>query len=71
MFWLSPTFFCRCVLANRAHCSICYPYLRQQVNGQNVVGIKDKEIAKIIDEADQIVTVTVIPNFLFKHMTAK
>merc|ERR1719322_2052099 len=41
-----------------------------EVNGQNVVGIKDKEIAKIIDEADQIVTVTVIPNFLFKHMTA-
>ena len=46
-------------------------FLHQQVNGQNVVGIKDKEIAKIIDEADQIVTVTVIPNFLFKHMTAK
>ena len=42
-----------------------------QVNGQNVVGVRDKEIAKIIDEADQIVTVTVIPNFLFKHMTAK
>lgn len=41
-----------------------------EVNGQNVVGVKDKEIAKIIDEADQIVTVTVIPNFLFKHMTA-
>ncbi len=42
-----------------------------QVNGQNVVGIKDKEISRIIDESGQIVTVTVIPNFLFKHMVAK
>ena len=59
-------------LAIRAHyCFLSSFSLYKQVNGQNVVGVKDKEIAKIIDEADQIVTVTVIPNFLFKHMTAK
>merc|ERR1711988_825178 len=40
-----------------------------EVNGQNVVGIKDKEIGNIIDEeAGQVVTVTVIPNFLYRHM---
>lgn len=39
-----------------------------EVNGQNVVGVKDKETTKIIDEAGQIVTITVIPNFLFSHM---
>jgi syntenin-1 len=39
-----------------------------EVNGQNVVGIKDKDISKIIDEGGQIITVTVIPNFLFQHM---
>lgn len=39
-----------------------------EVNGQNVVGMKDKEISKIIDEAGQVVTVTVIPNFLYRHM---
>jgi len=39
-----------------------------EVNGQNVVGLKDREITQIIDEAGQIVTVTVIPNFLYRHM---
>merc|ERR1711976_1034473 len=29
-----------------------------EVNGQNVVGIKDKEISKIIDESGDVVTVT-------------
>jgi len=39
-----------------------------EVNGQNVVGMKDKEISKIIDDAGQVVTVTVIPNFLYRHI---
>merc|ERR1711913_35540 len=40
-----------------------------EVNGQNVVGMKDKDICKIIDEeAGQVVTVTVIPNLLYRHM---
>lgn len=39
-----------------------------EVNGQNVVGVKDKEIAKIIDEGGQTVTVTVIPSYLYDHM---
>jgi len=39
-----------------------------ELNGQNVVGMKDKEISKIIEENDQVVTVTVIPNFLYRHM---
>lgn len=40
-----------------------------EINGQNVVGMKDRDISKIIDEeAGQVVTVTVIPNFLYRHM---
>merc|ERR1712061_553306 len=39
-----------------------------EINGQNVVGMKDKEVTKIIDEAGQVVTITVIPNFLYRHM---
>merc|ERR1712223_1625785 len=40
-----------------------------EINGQNVVGVKDRDISKIIDEeAGQVVTVTVIPNFLYRHM---
>ncbi len=41
------------------------------MNGQNVVGLKDKEVSKLIDEGGDVVTVTVIPNFLFSHMIKK
>jgi syntenin-1 len=42
-----------------------------QVNGQNVVGVKDKEIAQILDEGGPSVTVTVIPSYLYDHITKK
>jgi syntenin-1 len=41
------------------------------VNGQNVVGIKDKDVARIIDEAGPSVTVTVIPAYLYEHIIKK
>lgn len=42
-----------------------------EVNGQNVVGLKDKEITKICAESSQIITVTVIPSFLYEHIIKK
>lgn len=39
-----------------------------EINGQNVIGLRDKEIGTIIDDAGQVVTITVIPNFLYRHM---
>lgn len=39
-----------------------------EVNGQNVVGVNDKEISDIIDTAGNVVTITVIPSFIYKHM---
>lgn len=39
-----------------------------EVNGQNVVGLKDKEITKIIEEGERVVTITIMPSFLFDHM---
>ncbi|KAK4875176.1 hypothetical protein RN001_011598 [Aquatica leii] len=39
-----------------------------EVEGQNVVGLKDKEILKIIESAGNVVTITVIPSFLYDHM---
>lgn len=42
-----------------------------EVNGQNVVGMKDKEIHAIINQAEQIVTVTIIPSFIYDHMMKK
>lgn len=39
-----------------------------EVNGQNVVGLKDKEITSIIKEGGNIITLTVMPSFVFDHM---
>lgn len=36
-----------------------------EVNGQNVVGIKDKEIGNIIDQGGDIITVTIIPSTIY------
>lgn len=39
-----------------------------EVNGQNVVGLKDKEISAIIRESPSPVTVTIMPSFVYDHM---
>lgn len=42
-----------------------------EVDGQNVVGLKDKEIAAFIESAPSTVTITVIPSFVYDHMMKK
>lgn len=42
-----------------------------EVNGQNVVGMKDKDIQRIIEGGGQCVTITVIPTFIYDHMIKK
>ncbi|CAG0918775.1 unnamed protein product [Notodromas monacha] len=39
-----------------------------EIDGQNVVGLKDKEITKLIQDAGNVVTVTVMPSLLFGHI---
>jgi len=39
-----------------------------EVNGQNVVGLKDKDITAIVDGGGRIITVTIMPSFLYEHM---
>lgn len=39
-----------------------------EVDGQNVVGMKDKEITSLIEKTPEVVTVTVIPSFVYDHM---
>jgi len=45
-----------------------------EVNGQNVVGIKDKEIGNIVDNCGDVITVTIIPsniyNTIMKNMSS-
>ncbi|KAK7794470.1 hypothetical protein R5R35_004694 [Gryllus longicercus] len=42
-----------------------------EVNGQNVVGLKDKEISALIDQGGNIITVTIIPSFVYDHIVKK
>lgn len=39
-----------------------------EVNGQNVIGIKDKEIAKIFADSPRTVTITIMPKFIYDHL---
>lgn len=39
-----------------------------EVNGQNVVGLKDNDIKAILDKAGSTVTLTIIPTFIYEHM---
>ena len=58
---------------------MCFYYIDQctqhfiilKVNGQNVVGISDKEISEIIDSAGNVVTVTIVPTYIYGHMMKK
>lgn len=39
-----------------------------EVNGQNVVGLKDKEISQILQASDRSITITIMPTFIYEHM---
>lgn len=42
-----------------------------EVQGQNVIGMSDKEILKLINQAGSVITVTIIPSLLFEQMMKK
>lgn len=39
-----------------------------EVNGQNVVGLKDEELLRILAEADRALALTIMPSFVFDHL---
>ncbi|KAL5456897.1 hypothetical protein EMCRGX_G034124 [Ephydatia muelleri] len=39
-----------------------------EVNGQNVIGLKDKEIGEVFSESPRTVTITIMPKFIYDHM---
>lgn len=42
-----------------------------EVNGKNVVGLKDKETSRYIEECGVTVVITVIPSFIYNHIVKK
>lgn len=39
-----------------------------EVNGQNVVGLKDEQLHRILQEAPRSITLTIMPAFVYKHL---
>jgi syntenin-1 len=42
-----------------------------EVNGQNVVGLPDKELLQIIRESPRSVTLTIMPSFIYQYLVKK
>lgn len=42
-----------------------------EINTINVVGMKDKEISKVIENSPSVVNITVIPCYIYKHMISQ
>lgn len=42
-----------------------------EVNGQNVIGMKDKEITEVLAATGQVVTLTIIPTVIYEHMVKR
>ena len=41
-----------------------------EIDGQNVVGMKDKDIAKVIEDTPTTVTVTIMPGSLLRYSSS-
>ncbi|XP_068093524.1 syntenin-1 [Hyperolius riggenbachi] len=42
-----------------------------EINGQNVIGLKDSQVAEILSSSSNVVTLTVMPSYIFDHMVKR
>ncbi|XP_072735481.1 syntenin-2 isoform X2 [Ciconia boyciana] len=42
-----------------------------EVNGQNVIGMKDKQLTEVLAGAGNVVTLTIIPTVIYEHMVKR
>ncbi|XP_011685981.1 PREDICTED: syntenin-1-like [Wasmannia auropunctata] len=42
-----------------------------EINGKNVIGMKDKDVTAEIEKGGDIITVTIIPSYIYDHMVKK
>ncbi|NXJ89737.1 SDCB2 protein, partial [Corythaixoides concolor] len=42
-----------------------------EVNGQNVIGMKDKQLTEVLNRAGNVVTLTIIPTVIYEHMVKR
>ena len=39
-----------------------------EVNGQNMIGLKDKDMAQVFADSPRTVTITIMPSFIYDHV---
>lgn len=42
-----------------------------EINGRNVIGLKDKQLCKLMEEGGDVITVTLMPSPIYEHMIKK
>ncbi|XP_076208400.1 syntenin-2 isoform X2 [Aptenodytes patagonicus] len=42
-----------------------------EVNGQNVIGMKDKQLTEVLAGAGNVITLTIIPTVIYEHMVKR
>ncbi|XP_073487769.1 syntenin-1 [Aquarana catesbeiana] len=42
-----------------------------EINGQNVIGMKDSQVAETLSTSENVVTLTVMPSYIFEHMVKR
>ncbi|XP_040288476.1 syntenin-1 [Bufo bufo] len=42
-----------------------------EINGQNVIGLKDSQVADLLASSANVVTLTVMPSYIFEHMVKR
>ncbi|XP_018419694.1 PREDICTED: syntenin-1 isoform X1 [Nanorana parkeri] len=42
-----------------------------EINGQNVIGLKDSQVAESLSTSANVVTLTVMPSYIFEHMVKR
>ncbi|KAM9249134.1 syntenin-2 isoform 1-T2 [Dugong dugon] len=57
--------------SSAAHNGLLTNHYICEVNGQNVIGLKDKKIGEILAMAGKVITLTIIPTVIYEHMVKK
>uniref|UniRef100_A0A8C5M8F4 PDZ domain-containing protein n=1 Tax=Leptobrachium leishanense TaxID=445787 RepID=A0A8C5M8F4_9ANUR len=42
-----------------------------EINGQNVIGLKDSQVAELLGSSPNVVTLTVMPSYIYEHMVKR
>ena len=68
---LLSLFFDSSILCFTCRNGVLIDHYLAKVNGQTVIGLKDKQIAEVFSESPRTVTITMMPKFVYDHLMKK